>query len=222
MAKSIKGFLGRLQKPPEPTPSAPAERLTLSNVLATIHRLGEEWPKRRKDLDAVESWLTKTQGQIHRVHDRLDRLKIWIDRYNTASEAAQGSIRLQGWLSVRSPRKEGENWPALAQEIYLHLSPIQISYGHCAMALKKGTDSFTAMEAELTHALGRFKTEIDNIEASLAILREVPEDAQCREAFKQVQHNATNMAKCSVQLCQDLYHAIGELVDELGKPIKEL
>ncbi len=220
MAKSIKQLLGRLS---EPTPATPAEKLTLSNVLATIHRLGEEWPKRRQDLNAVENWLTRTQGQLNRVYDRLDRLKAWIDRYNIASEAAQGSIRLQGWLSVRSPGKNGENWLALAQEIFLHLSPIQISYGHCATVFKKGTtDSFTAMEAELLHTLARFKTEIDNIEASLAILREGPEDAQCREAFKQIQNNATNMAKCSVQLCQHLYHAIGELVDELGKPIKEL
>jgi len=210
------------RKPSQAPPSTAAEKLTLERVRETVRRLGEEWPKRKRDLDAVQNWLNATKGRMNQMSERLEILKTWVDLYNTASEAAHGSIRFQGWLSVTSPGKEKENWQALAQEIYLHLSPIEMGYEHCAMKFTKDTSSFAALQAEILHALGRFKTDIDYIEASLPVLREAQEEAKCREALQQIQNNATEMAKCSVQLCQRLYHAIGELVNELGKPIKEL
>jgi len=220
---STKGFEKLWSKPSEPPVPTAVEKLTLERVRETVRRLGEEWPRRRRDLDAVQNWLSMTKGRMEQMSNRLDKLKNWVNLYSAASEATQESIRFQGWISVKAPSKTGENWGMLGQEIYIQLRSVKGSYEHCAMRFRKDTDSFMALEAEILHAIGSFKTEIDCIEASLSQMRQAREDdAKCREAFKQMQNNATNMADCSAQLCLRLYHAIDDLVSALGKPIKEL
>lgn len=219
MSDSFKKLWGKAS---EPSTHAPAERLTLEGVRETVRRLGEKWPKHKGDLDAVQNWLSTTKDQMNKMSNRLERLKNWIGLYNAASEAAQATISFESWLSVTLPGKAEVDWEVLAYEANIHLRPIQNSHAHCAMSFEKDTASFIAMEAEILHAIGNFKREIERIEACLSQMREACEDARCREAFKQIQSNATNMTRCSVELCQRLYHAIGNLVNALDRPIKEL
>jgi len=207
--------LKHARRSPEGTPSAPAGTFTQEKTQATVDTVYEQ-STAGADPTALHAWLS----QLKQVRRRLAKLKTWITRYNNASEVAQESIRVQSWLSSIPLREEGRNWQALAQLIYINLSNIQRGYGHCAVDIKD-TSGFTAKEYEIQDALGRFKTEIDNIENSLSVLRESQEDTECRKEFKQIQKNAMKMARCSVELCQHLYYAIGELVDQLGKPIKE-
>lgn len=210
-------------EPPEGTPSARAEKLSLKEVQDTVRSLHDKWPT--AELAAVDDWLRTIKEQLDQsdqMSSRLiTRLAKWVDRYQKASKIAQDCIYFQSWLSVKSPKEERENWQALAQEIYCFFSPIRSDYGSHATDIQD-TKVLTSKEGEILDALGSFGDKIDRIEKSRSLLLEAQEDEIYRQAFSQIQNSATKMAECSINLCQCLHSAIKELVNEMGNPIQIL
>jgi len=212
----------RAHEPSEGAPSARAEKLSLKDVQDTVRSLHDKWP----ELAVVHDWLKMIKEQLDQsdqMSSRLTtRLTKWIDRYQKASKIAQDCIYFQSWLSVKSPKKEGENWQALAQEVYCFFSPIRSNYRSHATDIRD-TRVLTSREAEILAALGSFGDEIDRIEANRSRLLEAQDDERCRQAFRQIQNSAAKIAAdCSINLCECLHSAIKELVNEMGNQIQIL
>ena len=217
-------MLDRIKGSPKATAAATAaQRVTLRDVWLSVEALHAAKRHSPADVAVVKSWLNLTQSRFEQMGDRLIRLKNWIDLYNAASEAAQESIRLQeGWLTGNPPGSD-KDWETLAYGVHIGLSPIRTSCGHCTRVFKeRGTGSFADVEATILHGIGQFKKDFDRVEASLKVLQSETDETKRQQALKLVQDHVAEMVNGLVGLCQLLYHAITDLVDYLGKPIKAL